>query len=141
MSEDTYEVTLTAVPFPGEPPIKQTRLVGDGLAAAPSPDGPTWMAFDGPRSTPPKPPTYDTWFDVRVNTASPIHKHSKECLEPAVGGPKYVPSGTTIVPEPGWFVCRATGREVHLHQHGDGYASHLSGDRRGGCPEVDLAWE
>jgi hypothetical protein len=139
MREDEYEVTLTAVPFPGEAPIKQIRKTGDGLAAAPSPDGPTWMAFDGPRSTPPKP--QDKWFDVR-GVPSEFHRHSAECMTPAEGGPKYVTGGTAIVPETGWFVCMGTGREVYFHQHGEGFASHLSGDRRGGCPVPDdLAWD
>lgn len=138
--DDTYyELTLDRVPFPGEAPIKQIRRTGTGLAYAPREGGPTWMAFDGEGMTPPKPD--DAWYDTRAQ-ASTMHRHDGSCRQPTEGGVKYVSGGTIVVPEPGWYLCIATGKQVYLHDHGDGkFASHLSGDRRGGCPPPDeLAW-
>ena len=141
MREDEYEVELrNTVPFPGERAVMEKRRTGDGLAALPREGGPTWMAFDGERVTPPKP--LDPWYDTRAR-ASTMHRHDLTCREPTEGGVKYVSGGTVVVPEPGWYLCVQTGKPVYLHDHGGGtFASHLSGDRRGGCPPPDdLAWE
>ena len=140
LKADEYEVTLDRVPFPGEPPIKQVRKIGDGKAAGAPPKGePTWMNFTGAKVD--VPPTDEPWYDVRAQ-ASVSHRHDGTCLTPAEGGPKATTGGTTIVAEPGWYTC-ATRPSLYVHDHGAaGYAHHMSGDWRGGCPiPEEMPWD
>jgi len=137
MSDDTYTITMDRVPFPGEPPIKETRAIGTGMAR----ETRGWMMF-----TPievPVPPTTEPWYDT-VEQRSTRHVHDASCLEPAEGSPRYATEGTIITPEPGWYVCVKAGKlPLYVHDHGDlGYAHHMTDGWIGGCPSVedDLPW-
>lgn len=152
---DTYTVTLDRVPFPGDPPITQTRYVGDGKAVGAPPAGePTWMNFTGPKVD--VPPTDEPWYDTRAQ-ASVRHRHDSKCLKqtrpgvddggnpievPVTGGPKAVTGGTIEIPEPGWYVC-STRANLYVHDHGAaGYVHHMSGDWLGGCPiPEEMPWD
>lgn len=138
--DGTYTIRLDRVPFPGEAPIEQTRIIGDGKAAGAPPDGePVFGNFSGPRE--PVPSTTEPWYDTR-KAASVKHVHDDTCLTAIEGGPKAVPAGLEFIPEPGWFTCSSRAG-IYLHDHGTYFAAHMSGAWRGGCPQAiveDVPW-